>query len=66
MFAELHPAGTVHELATACICTSFDHSDGCDIALLREGDKNDLEKNDKTAVDQKNHLLTEEDRVDWW
>ena len=48
------------------VCTSFDHSDGCDVALPREGDKDDLEKNNKTAVDQKNYLLTEEDRVDWW
>lgn len=45
-----------------CACTSFDHSDA---AFPREGDKDDLEKN-KTASDQKSHLVTEEERVNWW
>lgn len=32
-----------------CTCTSFDHSDGRDVALPTECDKDDLEKNNKTA-----------------
>ena len=49
-----------------CICRSFDHSSDCGGALPRDSDKDDLEKNNKTAVDQKNYLLTEEKRPDWW
>lgn len=65
MFAELHPAGTVCELTTICsgghlYLPSVDHRNGCDVALPRESDKDDLEKETtKTAVDRKSHLLTD-------
>ncbi|PKU30430.1 collagen alpha-1 chain isoform x1 [Limosa lapponica baueri] len=41
-------------------CMSFDRSGGCDVALPIEGDEDDLDKNNKTAVDQKNPLAGEE------
>jgi len=67
--SELHPAGTKNELAViwsgGCLYLHKLWSQWWLWCSFTWRDRDDLEKN-KTAVDQKNHLQTEEERVDWW